>query len=183
MTVKIGSRLSYDNSLCTVRYIGEVQGTKGQWLGVEWDDPTRGKHAGEHQGVKPADEPRGFLQAVREKYVSDERSSEQPKLPGMAGISQPIQFNGKIAQEIGFDKIRQKLSALQELKIILVDRLQVAGVLPNEHVVTKDEYEKELQRISETVPKIVELDLSWNLFESWGQVHDILVSLKRVVVG
>lgn len=50
--VKEGSRLSFDGALCTVRYIGDVQGTKGQWLGVEWDDPTRGKHSGEHQGVK-----------------------------------------------------------------------------------------------------------------------------------
>jgi dynactin complex subunit len=48
----IGKRLSYDNQLCTVRYIGEVKGTKGEWLGVEWDDPTRGKHSGEHGGVK-----------------------------------------------------------------------------------------------------------------------------------
>jgi len=49
----IGRRLSYDSQLCTVRYIGEVTGTKsGTWLGVEWDDPTRGKHTGEHNGVK-----------------------------------------------------------------------------------------------------------------------------------
>lgn len=48
----IGQRLSFSGALCTVRYIGTVQGTKGEWLGVEWDDPTRGKHAGEHEGVK-----------------------------------------------------------------------------------------------------------------------------------
>jgi dynactin complex subunit len=48
----IGKRLSYDNQLCTIRYIGEVKGTKGQWLGVEWDDPSRGKHSGEHGGIK-----------------------------------------------------------------------------------------------------------------------------------
>jgi tubulin-specific chaperone E len=47
-----GKRLSYSNDLCTVRYVGEVKGTKGLWLGVEWDDPTRGKHSGEHGGVK-----------------------------------------------------------------------------------------------------------------------------------
>lgn len=47
----IGQRLSYDGNLCTVRYVGEVRGTKGEWLGVEWDDPTRGKHSGEHGGV------------------------------------------------------------------------------------------------------------------------------------
>ena len=47
-----GRRLSYSGSLCTVRYCGPVQGTKGDWLGVEWDDPTKGKHSGEHDGVK-----------------------------------------------------------------------------------------------------------------------------------
>ena len=45
-------RLSYSGNICTVRYVGEVAGTKGTWLGVEWDDTTRGKHAGEHEGVK-----------------------------------------------------------------------------------------------------------------------------------
>lgn len=48
----VGRRLSYDGHLCTVRYVGAVKGTKGQWLGVEWDDPTRGKHSGEHNGVR-----------------------------------------------------------------------------------------------------------------------------------
>ena len=48
----IGQRLSFDEALCTVRYIGEVEGTKGDWLGVEWDDPFRGKHAGEHKGKR-----------------------------------------------------------------------------------------------------------------------------------
>jgi dynactin complex subunit len=48
----VGKRLSFDGQLCTVRYCGEVNGTKGEWLGVEWDDPTRGKHSGENGGVK-----------------------------------------------------------------------------------------------------------------------------------
>ncbi len=47
-----GRRLSFEGNLCTVRYIGPVAGTKGQWLGVEWDDPTRGKHSGEHDGKR-----------------------------------------------------------------------------------------------------------------------------------
>lgn len=46
-----GQRVSFDGALCTVRYVGDVKGTKGEWLGVEWDNPVRGKHSGEHQGV------------------------------------------------------------------------------------------------------------------------------------
>ncbi|CAI5465517.1 unnamed protein product [Closterium sp. Yama58-4] len=30
----------------TVRYVGPVDGHKGEWVGVEWDDPSRGKHDG-----------------------------------------------------------------------------------------------------------------------------------------
>ena len=47
-----GQRLSYSGALCTVRYHGPVKDTKGEWLGVEWDDASRGKHCGEHVGVK-----------------------------------------------------------------------------------------------------------------------------------
>ena len=36
----------------TVRYVGEVAGTKGQWIGVEWDDEGRGRHDGTHDGKR-----------------------------------------------------------------------------------------------------------------------------------
>lgn len=49
---EIGQRRSYDGALCTVRYVGEVEGASGSWLGVEWDDPSRGKHDGHHKGVR-----------------------------------------------------------------------------------------------------------------------------------
>lgn len=48
----LGQRLSTKGNRCTVRYVGEVQGKQGQWLGVEWDDPLRGKHSGTHEGVE-----------------------------------------------------------------------------------------------------------------------------------
>jgi hypothetical protein len=48
----VGQRRSFDDHLCTIRYVGTVEGTTGDWLGVEWDDATRGKHSGEHKGVR-----------------------------------------------------------------------------------------------------------------------------------
>ena len=50
MSFDVGARLSFSSSLCTIRYIGPVHGTQGTWLGVEWDDPARGKHSGTHSG-------------------------------------------------------------------------------------------------------------------------------------
>lgn len=48
----IGQRISYDGAPCTVRYVGEIAGTAGSWLGVEWDDAARGKHDGSHKGTR-----------------------------------------------------------------------------------------------------------------------------------
>lgn len=42
----LGARLSYNGQLGSVRYVGPVDGAAGLWLGIEWDDPTRGKHNG-----------------------------------------------------------------------------------------------------------------------------------------
>jgi dynactin complex subunit len=50
--MSLNDRVSYGGELCTIRYVGEVTGTKGEWLGVEWDDPTRGKHDGEAGGKR-----------------------------------------------------------------------------------------------------------------------------------
>lgn len=41
-----GQRLSNKGDLCTVQYVGQVQEKPGIWLGVEWDNPSRGKHSG-----------------------------------------------------------------------------------------------------------------------------------------
>lgn len=35
-----------------MRYVGTVQGTRGEWLGVEWDLTGHGKHNGSHADVK-----------------------------------------------------------------------------------------------------------------------------------
>jgi dynactin complex subunit len=47
-----GKRLLLDSDLLTIRYVGSVPGTEGLWLGVEWDDATKGRHSGEHNGVR-----------------------------------------------------------------------------------------------------------------------------------
>lgn len=36
----------------TVRFEGQVQGPKGIWLGVDWDQPDAGKHDGEYKGIR-----------------------------------------------------------------------------------------------------------------------------------
>ncbi|KAL4881993.1 hypothetical protein BJY04DRAFT_187811 [Aspergillus karnatakaensis] len=192
----MNQRRSYDGHLCTIRYVGSVEGTSGEWLGVEWDDPTRGKHSGEHKGMRyftclrqhptagsfvrpsrPADSQLSFLDALRLKYASESEQKQARAGPG-AGEEKPIRFNGKIAEEVGFDKIRKQLAELEELKIVLLDGLRVAGVLAQQ--ATREEIEAARGEIERVCPKIVELDLSQNLFTGWRDVADICGPLKKL---
>ncbi len=129
---------------------------------------------------RPADNPRGFLDALREKYASEFLASQNR---GDAGedeqeLEKPIEFNGKVAEEVGFDKIRKQLADLEELKIVLVDALRVAGVLAQE--ASRVQIKEACSEIEQTCPKIVELDLSWNLLTAWRDVADICGPLKRL---
>lgn len=45
-----GSRVLLGNHAATVRYIGDVSGQTGQWVGLEWDDASRGKNDGSVDG-------------------------------------------------------------------------------------------------------------------------------------
>jgi len=46
-----GDRISVNGAYGTVLYVGAVQGTKGTWLGVDWDEAARGKHDGSKDGI------------------------------------------------------------------------------------------------------------------------------------
>ncbi|KAI0890508.1 RNI-like protein [Annulohypoxylon maeteangense] len=169
----VGDRLSYDGAVCTVRYIGEVSGTSGSWLGVEWDDPARGKHDGSNKGVRyftcrskspnaasfvrptrPAEKPLSFVTAVTQKYACE------------LAKTAVIKFSNKVAEEVGFEKIQRKQAQLAELKIVIVDGARIASA-----------YSEGDEPISQVCPKIIELDLSRNLFQKVGKVIDICSEL------
>ncbi|KAI9890725.1 MAG: hypothetical protein M1814_003655 [Vezdaea aestivalis] len=183
----INQRLSFNGSLATVRYIGEVTGTKGEWLGVEWDDSSRGKHGGDHDGTryfdclsglptaasfirtnKKADQAKTFLEALRSRYSASEIDSSS---------NRPIKWGGKVVEEIGFDKIRQQQSRLEDLRVVMLEYLCVSGVRSPASPLS---LEAELEQISQTCPRIIDLGLSFNLLEDWFLVLLICRQLPRL---
>eukprot|EP00211_Chloroparvula_japonica_P009347 CAMPEP_0119127992 /NCGR_PEP_ID=MMETSP1310-20130426/6319_1 /TAXON_ID=464262 /ORGANISM="Genus nov. species nov., Strain RCC2339" /LENGTH=173 /DNA_ID=CAMNT_0007118283 /DNA_START=85 /DNA_END=603 /DNA_ORIENTATION=- len=53
--VRVGQRLSVTGYRCTVRFVGTLAGVQvpraeEEWLGVEWDEPGRGKNSGQVKG-------------------------------------------------------------------------------------------------------------------------------------
>ncbi|KAG8224361.1 hypothetical protein J437_LFUL005242 [Ladona fulva] len=165
-----GKRINYLGDFGTVLFVGEVPPTSGTWLGVEWDDPTRGKHDGLHEGVRyfqtkhptsgsfvrlsKADFGRSFLTALKDRYreIKDDETF---------GVDQSTlnqlqrEMNVRFIEVVGLDQVNKKQSCLSQL--------QIAGL--------RD------QRISEADPKglinqvcplITELDLSKNLISNWN---------------
>jgi hypothetical protein len=133
---------------------------------------------------RAADEPRGFLEALREKYASEfEQETARRKLGDEVSsdpLHKPIEISGKVVEEVGFDKIRKQLAELQELRFVLLDGLRVAGVLG--HEADADQLESGCREIEQTCPKIIELDLSRSLLNRWSDVASICGSLKRLKV-
>ncbi|KAI9864795.1 MAG: hypothetical protein M1813_002565 [Trichoglossum hirsutum] len=191
----VNQRVSFkdSNQLCTVRYVGTVEGTKGDWLGVEWDDPSKGKHSGMHDGkryfqcksnlptpasfvrpARPANAPLTFLEALHKKYASGAQKTTLSE--GLSDkqtvIEAPIQWGSKVVEEVGFEKIRRQLAVLNELRIVILDGMCISSVSRGKRG------EDTAEEIRQTCPKIIELDVGRNLFEQWIDVVHICEGLK-----
>ena len=46
----MGRRVQIDKYKATVRYSGPLEGQEGLWIGLEWDDASRGRHNGSVDG-------------------------------------------------------------------------------------------------------------------------------------
>lgn len=117
---------------------------------------------------------------MREKYASEfEQSLAQDSTSTANAAQKAIEISGKVVEEVGFDKIRRQLAELQELRIVLLDGLRVAGVL-SDYGQPEDRVKESAQGIATTCPKIVELDLSRNLLSRWRDVWEICNQLKQL---
>lgn len=188
-SLRPGMRLSFSDVLCTVRYHGPLPDQGGDWLGVEWDDPHRGKHHGQYKGrrlfetlssfpscasflrtSRVPDQPRSFLEALRHKYAEEGLEQATTNTQGS------IEISGKVVEEVGFERIRKQQALLQELKIVVLDGLRIRGRGAGDGA----EVVRFQDEIASACPNITELDLSRNLFESWRDVAEICLPLKRL---
>jgi len=83
-------------------------------------------------------------------------------------MEKEIEISGKKAQEIGFDKIRAVLAQLHELKIVIVDCLRISTA------------ETTSKKIRDVCPRIIELDLTRNLFEGCEEIVQICRELDNL---
>uniref|UniRef100_A0A1A9ZE46 Tubulin-specific chaperone E n=1 Tax=Glossina pallidipes TaxID=7398 RepID=A0A1A9ZE46_GLOPL len=128
----IGTRITIGAYSGTVRYIGEVCGYKGIWMGIEWDDPTRGKHNGVVSGKRyfytmhptagsfiRSDKLGPFESletAARERYLVDSAKSLDQQLIREAQES----LQASLFEVVGLEKLARKQSKFEQLTEISV---------------------------------------------------------------
>ncbi|KAM7345693.1 tubulin-binding cofactor E [Cochliomyia hominivorax] len=139
----LGTRIKIGDNYGTVRYVGEVTGHQGTWLGIEWDDPKRGKHNGTLDGkhyfysmhptagsfIRPGKVgPCMSLEdAARERYLgyTDNALDKQLLRETQASIQAPL------FEIVGMEKLARKQSKFEQLSEISVDNCPInsAGYL------------------------------------------------------
>ncbi|XP_031732452.1 tubulin-specific chaperone E [Anarrhichthys ocellatus] len=158
----VSRRVSCDGERATVRYVGPVPPTEGLWLGVEWDNPERGKHDGSHEGVQyfTCRHPKGgsfvrpakvrlgvdYLTAVRQTYRID---TEEVMI-------KEISVLGKI-----------KDRGYESLPSALLSRCEVNGPGAD-------------GEIRKTTPNVQWLDMSRSLLSCWEDVSAITQQLDEL---
>ena len=105
------------------------------------------------------DPPQSFLEAVREKYAPPD-----PDVPTVEHV-----ISGKVAEEIGFEKIKKQQAQLHRLTVVIVDGLRINAAEQTDNIIRK------------TCPSIVELDLSRNLFDDFETIVQICGELDNLV--
>ncbi|KFQ52309.1 Tubulin-specific chaperone E [Pelecanus crispus] len=172
----LGRRVLCGTEYATVRYVGSVPPTAGIWLGLEWDDPQRGKHDGTYEGTQyfKCRHPRGgsfirphkanfgvdFLTAVKDRYgLNDEQD----------GTENTLVFGKKTVEFVGLDSIaeQQRQVQLNQLVDISVRECAVS------HAGQKEE-------ISRTCASIRHINLSKNLISSWETVTAIASQIQNL---
>ncbi len=130
-----GARVQVSNCKATVRYVGEVQGQTGLWVGLEWDDAARGKNDGSTGGQvyfscrspsagsflrldkynSQAELGCTVLEALQRRYGDQDFHADQSAEPAVQ-VSKAEGRKGVEWQFIGADKVHAKISQIQALE-------------------------------------------------------------------
>lgn len=175
-SVVIGSRVEHDSHHGTVQWVGEVPPAKGTWYGVDWDDPSRGKHNGSHNGVKyfntthptsgsfvrPSKVNTGvtFEMAVRGRYQDDTTIASE--------VTKQLQreINARFVEVVGMEKIGKKQSVLQDLGTAVLTGFKIWGTDDTD--------------LTTLLPRLHTVDISYSLLSSWQSVAEITRQLPSL---
>ncbi|KAG2623985.1 hypothetical protein PVAP13_3KG094800 [Panicum virgatum] len=165
----------------TVRYLGPVEGHSGEWVGVDWDDGTGGRHDGSVAG-------RRYFVAAGERSASFARPtalSEGISLPDALRLRYRVEDFTKEEQDemyvfstsqkrvsvefVGQNKVQEKLKNFNDLNSASVSYMGVSSIGPPDE-------------LKSLVPNLRLLDLTGNLFSQWQDISTLCQTLESLEV-
>ncbi|XP_025190549.1 tubulin-specific chaperone E isoform X1 [Melanaphis sacchari] len=178
-SVRVGRKVSVGAYTGFARYVGPIPGTEDIWVGVEWDDPNRGKHDGIHDGIRyfKTLHPNGasfvrlekvipnsisFITAFRSKYGQDFDDNVHQEIMALMKQSKMASF-----ELVGMQKIQKKQACFDKL----------IDVSLSHHGITDAGEPDEIQ---DCCPNIENLELCNNCFTDWETVSEITRQLKHL---
>lgn len=196
----VGKRISLGFDRGTVRYHGPVPPAQGDWLGIEWDEPSRGKHDGISADGTRYFQVRipgsgsfvrttssklsygcSFLHALRSKYVAEQ---EVPRAPEQDLATYSRKNLAEIEIETpNMQDVIQRASRLDRLREVglggssAVDEQSTSVEVACAFDKSAGEVEGDIQR---TCPNLRWLELSHSLLPDWHEVSLIAAELDNL---
>ncbi|NXM69181.1 TBCE protein, partial [Serilophus lunatus] len=186
----MGRRVSCGPDYGTVRYVGSVSRTAGIWLGVEWDDPQRGKHDGSYEGTQyfKCRHPKGgsfirpnkanfgvdFLTAVKDRYGLNDKQDVQ------YGAENTVVFGTKAVEFVGMDSVAEQQRQVQymiECSFSFRQLNKLVDISVRECAVSHAGQQEEISR---TCANMRHINLSKNLISSWETVIAIASQVQNL---
>eukprot|EP00878_Enallax_costatus_P024011 GHUV01025598.1.p1 GENE.GHUV01025598.1~~GHUV01025598.1.p1 ORF type:complete len:427 (+),score=132.20 GHUV01025598.1:268-1548(+) len=183
MAVAVGERLLIAKERATARYVGAVEGHDGTWVGVEWDDASRGKHDGSVGGkryftcqsaaptaasfirINKVSQGTSLVGALVLRYtnqLAEGQAAGDGQVYIHAGGKSKINF-----RLVGEDQVTQHQSRIDLLTSGRLVGANVSHVGPPGALAT-------------TAASLTQLDLTDNLVGSWSTVTDICQQLPNL---
>lgn len=175
---EVGQRVILDHlHFGTIRFVGRLNEHEEQvWLGVEWDDPDRGKHSGTFENrslfqtkvpgsatfIRPSSRiglGHSFLSALKAKYVEQE---------------QPI--DPLDPHSVRLDRVSTRFKQLDRLRLVGLESSEINGA----------GNKAELEELDGLLSNLETLNLSSNLFRALTDVALItqkLPNLKTLILN
>ena len=116
--------------------------------------------------------PRSFVEALQHKYVNASIDDHVPQTGDPKNKPQTVWISGKEVEEIGYQKINQQQGQLENLRIVIVDGMQI---VTGTRLTNSSE-----PNLQDVCPSVTDLDLGRNLFETLHQIASLCEQLKAL---
>lgn len=167
----VGRRIICDGEYATVHYVGIVPPTPGIWLGVEWDNPLRGKHDGSHEGTRyfTCSHPTGgsFIRPKKANFGVNFLTAVTKRYGPNNDWNETMLIGKKTVELVGFESIQEEQSQLSTLFDISIRDCLVSDA-------------GQKGEIHRSCPNISTINLSKNLLSSWDNVAGIAFELEKL---